>query len=57
MADLILLLAMHTKSTATPGKGRSFKCDRNCANTSTKICKRTIAVAEKYGTLPDLNIY
>ena len=57
MADLILLLAIHTKSTVTPGKGGSFKCDRNCANTSTKICKRTIDVAEKYGTLPDLNIY
>ena len=37
----------------TPGKGGSFKCDRNCVNASTKICKHTIAIAEKYGNLHD----
>ena len=37
----------------TPGKGGSCKCDRNCVNASMKICEHTIAVAEKYGQLPD----
>ena len=37
----------------TPGKGRSFKCDRNCVNASTKICEHNIAAAEKYDKLAD----
>ena len=49
------IIARHTKQIGcvTPGKGGSFKCDRNCVNASTKICEHTIAVAEKYGKLPD----
>ena len=38
---------------ATPGKGGPFNCDWNCVNASAKICEHTIAVAEKYGKLPD----
>ena len=33
------------------GKGGSFKCDRSCINSRTKICKHVIAVAEKSGKL------
>ena len=31
------------------GKGSSFKCDRSCINSRTKICEHVIAVAEKCG--------
>ena len=37
----------------TPGKGRSFKCDRTCNNNATKICEHVIVVAKKCGNLPD----
>ena len=33
------------------GKGGSSKCDRNCINSKTKICKHVIAAAEKCGKL------
>ena len=33
------------------GKGGSFKCDRSCINSRTKICEHVIAVAEKCGKL------
>ena len=33
------------------GKGGSFKCDRSCLNSRTKICEHVIAVAEKCGKL------
>ena len=33
------------------GKGGSFKCDRSCINSRTKICKHVIVVAEKCGKL------
>ena len=33
------------------GKGGSFKCDRSCINSRTKICEHVIAVAEKSGKL------
>ena len=35
----------------SPGKGGSFKCDRSCINSRTKICEHVIAVAEKSGKL------
>ena len=35
----------------SPGKGGSFKCDRSCINSRTKICEHVIAVAEKRGKL------
>ena len=49
------IVAGHTSQIycVTPGKGGSFKCDRNCENATTKLCEQTIAVAEKYGKLPD----
>ena len=37
----------------TQGKGGSFKCDRTCINSTINICEHVIAVAEKYGKLPD----
>ena len=37
----------------TPGKGRSFKCDRTCINNATKICEHVTVLAEKCGNLPD----
>ena len=36
------------------GKGRSFKCDKSCTNSRTKICEHVIAAAEKYGKLQQL---
>ena len=47
--------AGHTNqiSCVTPGKGGSFRCDRNCVNAGAKICEHTVGVAEKYGKLPD----
>ena len=53
MTDLRLLLVTQTKSTVTPGKGGSFKCDKNCVNATAKICEHTKAVAEKHGKLAD----
>ena len=49
------IVARHTNQIycVKPGKGGSFKCVWNCVNASMKICEHTIAVAEKYGKLPD----
>ena len=33
------------------GEGWSFKCDRSCINSRTKICEHVIAVVEKCGKL------
>ena len=48
--DGFYIVAGHTSQIycVTPGKGGSFKCDRNCENATTKLCEQTIAVAEKY---------
>ena len=49
------IVARHTNQIycVKPGKGGSFKCVWNCVNASMKKCEHTIAVAEKYGKLPD----
>ena len=35
----------------SPGKGGSFKCERSCINSRTKICEHVIAVVKKSGKL------
>ena len=53
MTDLTLQRHTNQIYCVTPGKEGFFKCDWNCVNTSTKTCKHTIVVAEKYGKLPN----
>ena len=38
----------------SPGKGGSFKCDRSCINSRTKICEHVIAVAEETWKAPTI---
>ena len=36
----------NTIHVVTPGKGGCLKCDRNCVNSSTRICEHVLAVAQ-----------
>ena len=40
--------------TVTPGKGGSLHCDRQCFNSSTKLCEHVLAVAAQKGVLKEL---